>query len=49
MNAIAPAVINAPKLPTVWPVGLARVMRKVPLGKVEEPEGIGDACLFFRV
>jgi NAD(P)-dependent dehydrogenase (short-subunit alcohol dehydrogenase family) len=47
VNAIAPALINSPQLPTGWPEGLARFLKKVPLGRVGEPEDIGDACLFL--
>jgi len=47
VNAVGPGLINAPQLPTSWPEGLARWLKRAPLGRVGEPEDIGDACLFF--
>ena len=47
VNAVGPGLINAPQLPTAWPEGLNRWLKRAPLGRVGEPEDIGDACLFF--
>ena len=47
VNAVAPGLINAPQLPAAWPEGLARWLDRAPLGRVGEPEDIGDACLFL--
>jgi NAD(P)-dependent dehydrogenase (short-subunit alcohol dehydrogenase family) len=47
VNAVAPGLINAPVLPTVWPEGLERWLKRAPLRRVGEPEDVGDACLFL--
>jgi NAD(P)-dependent dehydrogenase (short-subunit alcohol dehydrogenase family) len=47
VNAVAPGLINAPVLPTAWPEGLARWLKRAPLKRVGEPEDVGDACLFL--
>jgi NAD(P)-dependent dehydrogenase (short-subunit alcohol dehydrogenase family) len=47
VNAIGPGLINSPQLPASWPEGLARWLNRAPLGRVGEPEDIGDTCLFF--
>jgi len=47
VNAVGPGLINSPQLPTDWPEGLSRWLSRAPLGRVGEPEDIGDACLFF--
>jgi NAD(P)-dependent dehydrogenase (short-subunit alcohol dehydrogenase family) len=47
VNAVAPGLINAPALPTAWPEGLARWLKRAPLKRVGEPEDVGDACLFL--
>jgi NAD(P)-dependent dehydrogenase (short-subunit alcohol dehydrogenase family) len=47
VNAVGPGLINAPQLPSAWPEGLARWLKRVPLGRVGEPEDVADACLFF--
>jgi NAD(P)-dependent dehydrogenase (short-subunit alcohol dehydrogenase family) len=47
VNAVGPGLINAPRLPSAWPEGLARWLDRVPLGRVGEPEDVADACLFL--
>lgn len=47
VNAVGPGLINSPVLPTAWPQGLQRWLQRAPLGRVGEPEDIGDACLFL--
>lgn len=47
VNAVGPGLINAPRLPSAWPEGLARWLDRVPLGRVGEPEDVADACLYL--
>jgi NAD(P)-dependent dehydrogenase (short-subunit alcohol dehydrogenase family) len=47
VNAVGPGLINAPALPTNWPDGLQRWLKRVPLGRLGEPADVADACLFL--
>ncbi|MFQ5695875.1 MAG: SDR family NAD(P)-dependent oxidoreductase [Terriglobia bacterium] len=47
VNAVAPGLINAPRLPQAWPEGVERWRARAPLGRLGEPEDVADACLFL--
>jgi len=47
VNTVSPGLINRPGLPSEWPDGYSRFLKKVPLGRLGEPEDIGDACVFL--
>jgi 3-oxoacyl-[acyl-carrier protein] reductase len=47
VNAIAPGLIDRPRLGDEWPDGVARWLGACPLGRLGEPEDVGDACLFL--
>ncbi len=47
VNAVAPGLIGGPDIAEIWPDGVARWMKKVPLGRVGVPEDVADVCLFL--
>jgi NAD(P)-dependent dehydrogenase (short-subunit alcohol dehydrogenase family) len=47
VNTVSPGLINRPSLAADWPDGLERYQKRVPLGRVGEPDDIADACLFL--
>lgn len=47
VNAVAPGLIERPGLATEWPDGVARWSAACPLGRLGQPEDVGDACLFL--
>jgi NAD(P)-dependent dehydrogenase (short-subunit alcohol dehydrogenase family) len=47
VNAVAPGLIDRPGLADAWPEGVERWMTACPLGRLGQPEDVGDACLFL--
>ncbi len=47
VNSVSPGLINRPGLSEAWPDGYNRFMKRVPSGRLGEPEDIGDACVFL--
>jgi NAD(P)-dependent dehydrogenase (short-subunit alcohol dehydrogenase family) len=47
VNAVAPGLIDRPGLAEDWPDGVARWSRACPLGRLGQPDDVGDACLFL--
>ena len=44
---MAPGLIDRPGLDEAWPDGVARWEAACPLGRLGQPEDVGDACLFL--
>ena len=47
VNAVAPGLIDRRGLDEAWPEGVARWEAACPLGRLGQPEDVGDACLFL--
>jgi 3-oxoacyl-[acyl-carrier protein] reductase len=47
VNAVAPGLIARPGLDESWPDGVARWQAACPLGRLGQPDDVGDACLFL--
>jgi NAD(P)-dependent dehydrogenase (short-subunit alcohol dehydrogenase family) len=47
VNAVAPGLIDRPRLADEWPEGVARWARACPLGRLGRPDDVADACLFL--
>lgn len=47
VNAVSPGLIWREGLDTIWPDGVERYQRAVPLGRLGLPEDVADACLFL--
>jgi NAD(P)-dependent dehydrogenase (short-subunit alcohol dehydrogenase family) len=47
INAVAPGLIWREGLDEAWPDGVARYLKKAPLGRLGRPEDVADACLFL--
>ncbi len=47
VNTVSPGLINRPGLSSDWPDGYSRFLKKVPMGRLGEPEDIADACVFL--
>jgi NAD(P)-dependent dehydrogenase (short-subunit alcohol dehydrogenase family) len=47
VNAISPGLIRRAGIEEAWPSGVKRWMDAVPLGRMGDPEDIGDAVLFL--
>lgn len=47
VNSVSPGLINRPGLSEAWPDGYQRFMSRVPIGRLGEPDDIGDACVFL--
>ena len=47
INAVSPGLIDNGRLDSEWPEGLARWIRKAPLGRVGTPNDVADAVLFL--
>jgi NAD(P)-dependent dehydrogenase (short-subunit alcohol dehydrogenase family) len=47
VNAVSPGLINRPGLAVAWPEGVARWLAAAPLGRLGEPDDVGDACVFL--
>ena len=47
VNAVAPGLIDRPGLDAAWPDGVARWQAACPLGRLGQPDDVGDACLFL--
>jgi NAD(P)-dependent dehydrogenase (short-subunit alcohol dehydrogenase family) len=47
VNSVSPGLINRPGLSEAWPEGYQRFMSRSPIGRLGEPDDIGDACVFL--
>jgi NAD(P)-dependent dehydrogenase (short-subunit alcohol dehydrogenase family) len=47
VNSVSPGLIGHPGLETEWPEGIERWLAAAPLGRLGEPEDVGDACVFL--
>jgi NAD(P)-dependent dehydrogenase (short-subunit alcohol dehydrogenase family) len=47
VNAVSPGLIGRPGIEDAWPEGVGRWLAAAPLGRLGEPDDIGDACVFL--
>lgn len=47
VNCVSPGLINRPGLSEAWPDGYQRFLSRAPIGRLGEPDDIGDACVFL--
>jgi 3-oxoacyl-[acyl-carrier protein] reductase len=47
VNSVSPGLVNRPDLAAAWPDGVRRWRANAPLGRLGEPDDIGDACVFL--
>jgi NAD(P)-dependent dehydrogenase (short-subunit alcohol dehydrogenase family) len=47
VNAVLPGVIWRDGIERVWPEGVTRYLKVVPLGRLGMPDDVADACLFL--
>jgi len=47
VNAVSPGLIWHEGLDKVWPEGVNRYLKKVPLNRLGQPDDVADACLFL--
>lgn len=47
VNSVSPGLVDRPDLATAWPDGVRRWRSAAPLGRLGEPDDIGDACVFL--
>jgi NAD(P)-dependent dehydrogenase (short-subunit alcohol dehydrogenase family) len=47
VNTVAPGLIWAQGIEENWPDGVARWLKKAPLGRLGMPDDVADACLFL--
>lgn len=47
VNSVSPGLINRPGLVDDWADGYNRFIGRVPIGRLGEPDDIGDACIFL--
>ncbi|WP_141976054.1 SDR family NAD(P)-dependent oxidoreductase [Saccharothrix saharensis] len=47
VNTVSPGLIDRPGLAEDWPDGVDRWTRAAPLGRLGQPEDVGDACVFL--
>lgn len=47
VNSVSPGLIRRPGIEEAWPEGVERWKARAPLGRLGEPDDIGDACVFL--
>ncbi|MGW0517586.1 SDR family NAD(P)-dependent oxidoreductase [Crossiella sp. NPDC003009] len=47
VNAVSPGLLHREGLETQWPEGVERWQRAAPLGRLGQPEDVGNACVFL--
>ncbi|WHT16719.1 glucose 1-dehydrogenase [Crossiella sp. CA-258035] len=47
VNAVSPGLLHREGLETQWPEGVERWHRAAPLGRLGQPEDVGNACVFL--
>jgi NAD(P)-dependent dehydrogenase (short-subunit alcohol dehydrogenase family) len=47
VNSVSPGLIDRPGLAQAWPDGVDRWSSAAPLGRLGEPDDVGDACVFL--
>ncbi len=47
VNSVSPGLIRRPGIEEAWPDGVGRWLGAAPLGRMGEPEDVGDACVFL--
>ncbi len=47
VNAVSPGLIDRPGIEDAWPEGVGRWLQAAPLGRMGDPDDIGDACVFL--
>ena len=47
VNTVSPGLIDREGLADAWPEGVRRWQTAAPLGRLGQPEDVGDACVFL--
>ena len=47
VNVVSPGLIWTEGLDQEWPDGVSRYLTAAPLGRLGQPDDVGDACLFL--